>query len=344
MMTDATGLAQRLLDAHQPARALEVLAAVLASSPDDVEALRLASLACVTVGRTADGIRFAESALRIDPQNPSVMRALAWAASQARSDAPRALRIARELVRRHPDDPGTLAFFADIAASAGDRTRASLRIGQRAVAIAPNDPSTHHALARLWLGREETRRARREFEATLRLDPQHEPARYNLAVIRSGGLDVLAGARDLVELGRTSTDREREAAAVAGVLSGFVYVSALVSIFAASLVPVFLTDPTAHPVVRWVLAAFSVLGPLAAGAWFRLRLGRRSLALLGDLARRRPLVIAAAVIVPLSALAWIAAAASPAQSQDWYRWAMAPGLVAALLCLGAGLAPGYRRR
>lgn len=331
----STRAAAALIDAHRPERALSELAPVLAAHPDDSDALRLAAIASARCGRGHDAVEFAQSAIRVAPDDIGVQTALVEALLADRQ-AMAALAVARRLAEQHPRNGSLLALFVEVAASTGDHSRRTLKVAQTAVALSPLDPSTHHALGRLYTTREETRRARRAFEQALRLDPDHDAARFNLTAIRAGGLDLMAGARDFADLGATSSDRERDVAAATGVLAVAVYVSALFIAFASSVVAAFMGEPFSYEAARWMLAAAAVAFPVLTVLWARMRLGRHAGALFSELRRRRFATVVAAALVPLSAVAWIVAAARPSTGPLWYNLAMLPGVLAAIVTVVSG--------
>jgi hypothetical protein len=240
--------------------------------------------------------------------------------------------VARQLIEQNPGDVAPMVLLCETAASAGDHSRHLLKTAQEAVARAPLDPSTHHALGRVRFGRGEVRRARRAFEQTLRLDPHHEAAGHNLALIQAGGLDMFAGARAFAELGGTSRDREQQVAAATRILALAIYLTALISVFASSIVVAVMGEPSSNVIARWVLAVIGLAFPVLVVFWARLRLGHRARGLLGELRRRRFWTIVAACLIPLSSVAWVVAALAPESGAHWYKLAMLPSALGAAVC------------
>jgi len=327
----STRAAAALVDANRPERALSMLAPILASHPDDSEGLRLAALACARSGRGREAVDFARSAARLAPNDTAVQFVLAEAlvsAGQARAAA----ALARQLLAEHPGHVAAMVLLCETAATAGEHSRSLLKTAQAAVACAPLDPSTHHALGRVRMQREEVRRARRAFEQTLRLDPHHEAAHHNLALIQAAGLDLFGGARALAELGATSSDPEQEVVAVTRILGVSIYLSALVILFASSTVAAVMREPSSNVVARWVLAAVALGYPVLILLWARRQLGHRARALLGELRRRRFAMVVGACLIPLSSVAWVVAALEPSSGPDWYYLAMLPSALGAAVC------------
>ncbi len=204
----------------QAAKALEVLAPLLALPVQDARAWRVAGQAHLRLGdfRSADAA-FARAAriapddrgLRLDQARSQLaqghvdagLRELQAASTgsddldadlalvavhMSRRDAPAALAVAERMARKQPASPLPDLVRGRVLQSGGDLA-AARRAYEAAVAKAPTDLPAVSSLAELDLAEQQVASARRRYEAVLKLSPQSAHAMLALAVItrREGG-------------------------------------------------------------------------------------------------------------------------------------------------------------
>ncbi len=178
----AVTLASAYVDAHDHARAEQVLRDALTVSPDN--AVLLANLARVYVltGDFASATRNAYAALAISPEDAFAMRIYAVALERSGS-LDQALWMAWRTISTHPHDRLAHFVYAELLLKAGKPQEALLVVGE-VLRLDPANPDTHvlrgQILARLGRSDESTA----AYEEALRLDPGHASAVHNIGVNR----------------------------------------------------------------------------------------------------------------------------------------------------------------
>jgi len=186
-------VAAAMLDAGRPADALARIAPVLASSPDDVELLLLAARASTALTKSAEAIDFAERAIALDPKRAHALRILAYANMSANrlADARAAARGALEL---EPDSYASHLTRARMDALGREPSLQGLHSARTAVELGPDEPEGHLALAAILAMDDDTVGAQEHYRIALRLDPQNEVAKSNLAAERYNRRDRAGAA------------------------------------------------------------------------------------------------------------------------------------------------------
>ncbi|MDP1653108.1 MAG: PEP-CTERM system TPR-repeat protein PrsT [Rhodocyclaceae bacterium] len=118
----------------------------LASHPDSIPALSLATRRASAKQDYATAARYLETIVKLNPNNPIVLNDLAWAYAQARN--PAALTTAKKAIALAPENPQVLDTLAEAQALAGQKRDAiaSLRLAK---ALAPDNPVVKVHLAEL---------------------------------------------------------------------------------------------------------------------------------------------------------------------------------------------------
>jgi Flp pilus assembly protein TadD len=182
MKAGVTEIARALVQANRPADALKALAPHLASSPDDVDALVVASLAQLGTGRDADALISAARAIAIRPDDPDAWQALSRA-RLATGDGAGARSAARQVVNLVPDSWHAHAGVAGVDVDSGGASGESYAAALEAVRLAPEQPTAHVAVGAVAFRLRRLDIAERAYREALRLDPDNETARHDLAVI-----------------------------------------------------------------------------------------------------------------------------------------------------------------
>ncbi|HEX4442298.1 MAG TPA: tetratricopeptide repeat protein [Galbitalea sp.] len=181
--------AQLYIDLHRPAEALRILARVLATNPDDVDALRAMAIAHPESDAgwqsSHQAILAATRVTQLAPRDAHAWRILAIAYSRmGRSKQAREIaRTARGLA------PALWASYTVVAAVDCDAkliTKDTRESMAEALRLAPNEPAVLFAAGRVASVEGYSRQAREFYERVLAVDPDHVSARNNLAVIDSG--------------------------------------------------------------------------------------------------------------------------------------------------------------
>jgi tetratricopeptide (TPR) repeat protein len=173
--------AERLLAAGAPAGAIGWLAVPEAAPATRDRALLLRARAALALGRPERAVAPLEG---IDPDGPAGAEAAFWKGRvlfAARQHLKAIAWYARSLELR-PDDGETLRWLAAAAYDLGDRQTVANAL-LRVVELEPGDVRAWRTLGLVFKEAAEYRRARRAYEATLRVDPGQPEARFELAEV-----------------------------------------------------------------------------------------------------------------------------------------------------------------
>jgi Flp pilus assembly protein TadD len=178
--------AQLYLDVNRPQEALRVLAAVLASNPDDVMALRTIALAHLQADRGRGGgepaVRAATRAVTLSPRDAFAWRILALGYSRL-GKHPEARKVARTAQSLAPEFWASYTLIAEIDCNAKYVTTDTHTAVAQALKLAPNEPSVLFSAARVAQIDGKLSEARTLYERVLALRPGDASARNNLALI-----------------------------------------------------------------------------------------------------------------------------------------------------------------
>jgi Flp pilus assembly protein TadD len=236
--------------------ALAVLGRAIAEAPENAHAHYLRGFALREVGRPADAELPLTTALRLVPDEPVYLRALAELYADLKRHT-EALTLARRATEVAPDRAANHVTYGFVASAAGDKQLARVEY-ERAVALDPADAAAWNNLGCLDLEAGRPLRARARFREALRLDPRGERAQRNLALVATARLDVRgwddlvaalmrelvrAGAPKLLIVALAVEESEAMAALVRGgrqgaLLSGAALVLALRAMGPAAIVPI----------------------------------------------------------------------------------------------------------
>ena len=177
--------AEVLLETGRVPQAITILSTALASEPTSYTLLCLLARAHIANGTAVDAQRAAEAAIGANPEGEWAHRllSLAYSHQHARSMA---VNAARTAVRLAPTLWQTHTRLAMALADAGHNDEA-WQAATEAVRIGPDQADTHFALGFIAMksrARSSRRLAEREFETTVKLNPQHAAAFNNLAKLR----------------------------------------------------------------------------------------------------------------------------------------------------------------
>ncbi|HZS37820.1 MAG TPA: tetratricopeptide repeat protein [Polyangia bacterium] len=160
--------------------ALGSLGRAIAEAPDGAHAHYLYGFALRESGRAGDAEAPFRDALRLAPDEPVYLRALAELYADL-GRYPEALASARRATEVAPERAANHVTYGYVASAAGDKQLARAEY-ERAVTLDPNDSAAWNNLGCLDLEAGRALRARLRFREALRLDPQGGRARRNLAM------------------------------------------------------------------------------------------------------------------------------------------------------------------
>lgn len=172
--------AQRLYELARPAEALEALGVVLAATPDEPGALRLAALCQSALGRQPEAAVTARTAVAADPDSEHARRILAHIHYKM-GDYRTAASIAAEAIRLAPHEWRGFMLLARCLCHLDPRAAAAP--AERSRELAPTSPETHFTCALVYQALDRRDEARAEYLRVLELNPQHALAHNNLAVL-----------------------------------------------------------------------------------------------------------------------------------------------------------------
>jgi tetratricopeptide (TPR) repeat protein len=172
------GLALVRLSRH--AEALESLARAIAEAPWAAHPQYLYSFSLRELGRHAEAVTPLEAALRIVPDEPVYLRALAELFADLRQ-FDRALGAAARAVEVAPDRAANHVTHGYVASAAGKKELARAEY-EKAVELDPSDAAAWNNLGCLDLEAGRPLLARKRFRESLRLDPRGERAQRNLTM------------------------------------------------------------------------------------------------------------------------------------------------------------------
>ncbi len=193
------------------------LRTLLAAEPADAEALMmLAHLQLVD--RRFDGtLHAADAAIGAQPLAERAYRLRALALSGlGRHDE--AVVAAEHAVRLDPYASIVLRCYAIVLHAAG-RSEQGLEMARRAVDLDPLDPEAHFRVGDIASDRGDRATARRAYEETLRLKPDHVAARHDLAVLDFRRRRIFRALRGLLDTAAAAPDEAVASHNIVGVLA-----------------------------------------------------------------------------------------------------------------------------
>lgn len=189
--------AQNLVALRRFTEAMSLVAAALASEPENRELLALKAQCEIGLDRPAEALATANRMVAIAPDHPHghVIASVALQGLDRREEAAAAAEAA---VRINPLEWGFHVQLALAATGARGRLLDARAAALRAVELAPNEPDAHFAVGVVAQARTEYDLARQAYRQTLALDPQHANALNNLTVL-DGGRSITRSAHGYAE-------------------------------------------------------------------------------------------------------------------------------------------------
>jgi len=251
----------RLDDAEREART------ALAAEPQD--ATLLAALAAVLLGtdRHAEGLAAAEAATAAAPHDERAHRLRALLLSRLGRHQ-EAVTAGFTSVSLAPEEPYAATGYARVLQSAGRLVDAAA-VAHRVVALAPNSASSHFLLADVASDLKDRRTARSAYVEALRLDPQHAAARHDLAVLDARSHRPARALKGLVDAGTMDPSMPQVLQTVTVVLWQLSW-RLRIWLIIATVATIFSGAGT-EPQWSARIAALAVLLASAALAWFTVR-------------------------------------------------------------------------
>jgi len=261
--------AKALIDIRRWEAALDTLAQVLATDPNNAAALCMMAHCYNGMGRHAKGLETANRAVGLAPHHwlPQTLRSQALLALGGHSRAQEALTAAQEAVRLAPENWRPHQTLA-MALLALRRPRLALRAAERARDLAPDTPDPWVTLGVVWDALSDWPRAAAAWRQALALDPEHQPALRNLALLdmrRGASLRAILGFTAVIRNDPTKPYHMIVAGAVEGVLRRLV--AGAVCLFVVMLVLIIQLDPR-EPWDYWPIRASMGTAALVAYAVF----------------------------------------------------------------------------
>jgi len=176
----ALARAQALIEVNRYADSLPFLRQALQESPDSLTAMCLLGVALHFTGRSREGLKAAQDAVPLDPDNEWPFRVQASILS-GMGRRKQALEAALCAASRSPYDPHVLECLAR-AQMGCKQWKAAKETAATLLAIAPDWDSTHNLLGDISLATRRSRDAVAHYQETLRLNAQSYAAMNNLGV------------------------------------------------------------------------------------------------------------------------------------------------------------------
>jgi tetratricopeptide (TPR) repeat protein len=176
--------ARHLVELGRHRDAAGILTRVLAANPDDAEALRLMSSACVGLGDLPRALEAARSATAVSPDDPASHLSRWWATHSAGLHG-EAAQAAEEAVRLDPTRATGHRALAIALSHRRRRRREARRAGEEAIRLEPYAAASWQALGYA-LHRPKPGKARDAYLRALALDPHDAVSRQNLAALDTG--------------------------------------------------------------------------------------------------------------------------------------------------------------
>lgn len=183
------------LTAGQVNPALQDIHALLASKPNDADALALQSVLALTQNRKDEAYSLANRAIASDPHSATAYSALSYA-EQGRFDLDNALKAAGLAVEYAPNDAMAWARKAELELSSG-LTSASKQSAERALALDATLERTQTVMGFAYLLGLDTEAALRSFTTAVQLDSTSPLARLGLGLTKIRDGDLEQGRRDM---------------------------------------------------------------------------------------------------------------------------------------------------
>jgi Flp pilus assembly protein TadD len=169
-----------LREAGRPMEALRILAPYLAANPDDAEGLRQAGWSYLAVKDNDSAYQSARKAVALQPENADHHLLMANVATKLGH-----IDLARQAVRTamnlapHSAVPYLSGVSVDLQAR--QISTGTERLARKATELAPHHAAAHRMLGSTLLELKRYSEARQEFEQALRLDPDDDAAKAELA-------------------------------------------------------------------------------------------------------------------------------------------------------------------
>jgi tetratricopeptide (TPR) repeat protein len=183
--------ADALLGVRRYAEARELLAQLVASTPDDWRAWCLLAQCLIGLDQPADALEAAQTAIRLQPEQEWGYR-LASISARALGQTTHAVGNARRAVELAPHEPSTFVCLTHALISAGD-AQGAVVAAEAAIELAPEHVSSLIALGSALAARGSRQPAADAFQRVLARDPDNVVAHNELARMRMHRSSLLPG-------------------------------------------------------------------------------------------------------------------------------------------------------
>jgi tetratricopeptide (TPR) repeat protein len=328
-MRAALRRAQALVELGRHADAEAELLRLLGTEPAEPEALMMLAHLRLVDRRFAETLEAADAATAASPFAERAHRLRALALSGL-ARHPEAIAAAERAVNLDPSASIVLRCYAIVLHAAG-RSELAQQMANRAVELNPLDPDAHFRLGDIASDRGDREAARRAYEETLRLKPDHVAARHDLAILDFRRRRVLRALGGLLDAAAAAPDETVAAHNIVGVLAWCVGLIGSMELLCA-LVCTQLVD-AGSGVSRVLAGVLNLLIAVVAGGFF-VRMPSRLRRTLPLLARRHASLAGASGGILLgflltagyaaTGLAWLVQVGVVAvcASMIWFRVAM----------------------
>lgn len=248
-----------MIDLGRYDEAARLLAAVVATTPDNARAWSLLARAHLGAGRSAEAVLAARRAGTLNPSDDWPYR-LASTALVSLGRSQEALSAATEARRLAPDFWRSHVCLAQTATAAGERQLAA-DAAAAALAIAPDEPDVQFTAGKVALGDGDLSRARAHQHAALAIDPGHSGAINELGRISLRKRDVSGAAGYFLRAARSAPGVEifgrNTEVALAKVLTNIAVSASLVIAIGVDLLILGMVEPVPFAILMVVLAGLA---------------------------------------------------------------------------------------
>lgn len=192
-------LSEAHLDGGRPADALTIISGVIASTPDDTDAIGLYVRAQLELENWDAALTSSQRLVNLAPDEtgPLILLSLAYAGTERWSES---IAAARTVIRLDPHAWQGFTLLTHLQVNATEITDETFELAHEAIRLAPDVAEPQVELGNVWLAKRKWSKADDSYRAALRIEPGNLEARNNLALVASHRGDAGSSAATFVEM------------------------------------------------------------------------------------------------------------------------------------------------